>query len=242
MSPTKESHTGTSKNSRPIDGQDTSSKQDNNMEAIAAELSGTDLGQLINEYKNVVIAIIVLFILGAVSYVSWKSLKSSQHESARVEVMNFKKDILIPVQAKNKTITDLFTAYQQLVSTVGNGAILMEVTPEIMGLIRAEANSTGNNWVEAFSNAQKLCNKQDFCFLHFGLVTSNLLEEQGKLNEAFAATEVLVGNPYAVEDKLYFDLVRLSHQTNKLDKKEQYLGLLRKNHITSNYKVLAEQL
>lgn len=239
MSPTKVSTPDNSKNKHLIGGQDTSSNQTS--AAIAEELSRSDLGQLINEYKNVVIVVVVLFIVGAISYVGWKSLRASQHESARLEMMNFKKDILVPVQEQKKTLSDLYQGYQKMVSKATSGATLMEITPEVVSLLSGSETTSGD-WASTFQAAQKLCDKKDYCYLHFGLVLTNYFEEHGKLEQALESATALIGNPYVVEDKLYFDLVRLAQAANKLDKKSEYLEFLKKNHLSSNYKVLAEQI
>lgn len=224
---------------KPIDGQDTSTNSGS--EALAVELARSDLGQLINEYKNVVIFIIVLFIAGAISYVGWKSYKNAQHETERTELMIFKKDILVLAKEQKKSLTEVFNAYQDLLIKIKSGSALMEITPDILLLIREQPNDQ-NDWGKLFQSAQKLCEKNDFCFLHFGLVLTNFYEEKGKVDLAFDTAALLVGNPYAVEDKLYFDLVRLAKAANKSDKKTFYLDLLKQNHSSSNFKVLAEKL
>lgn len=241
MTLNKEPNTDSTKTKIPIGGQDTSSTF--KVDPIAAELSRTDLGQLINEYKNVVILIIVGFFVGAVAFVGWKSMKSSEQESARLEVMNFKSDFLTPVQETKKSLIDLHGAYNSLLSKVKTGSAIMELSSEVVTLIRKDNGANTNiDWIGSFQTAQKLCPKNDFCYLHFGLIVSNFLEDQQKFDAALEATTNLIGNPYIVEDKLYFDLVRLAHAANKIDKKNQFLDVLKKKHMTSNYTTLAEQI
>jgi hypothetical protein len=241
MSLNKETHTETPKKKLPINGQDASSNSV--ADPIAAELSRTDLGQMINEYKNVVILIVVAFLVGAVSYVGWKSMKNNQQESARTEVLNFRTNVLLPALEQKKSLADVHSGYTALVGKVQSGSSIMELSSEVVSLVRKDNGATANlDWINAFQSAQKLCDKNDFCYLHFGLIVSNLLEEQQKTEKALDEILSLVGNPYAVEDKLYFDIVRLAQMVNKLETKKQYLDLLKKNHMTSNYKTLAEQI
>ncbi len=237
----KETDNQSSTNKLPIGGQNTSTTRQ--FDPIAAELSKTDLGQMINEYKNVVILIVVAFLVGAVSFVVWKSMKNSEQEATRTEVINFKNNFLVPAQEQKKSLVDVHTAYAALISKANSGSAIMELSADIVALIRKETlANTNNDWVGTFQTAQKLCAKNDFCFLHFGLIVSSFFEEQQKFDNALEARLALVGNPFAVEDKLYFDIVRLAHAANKMDKKNQYLDLLKKNHMTSNYKTLAEQI
>ena len=236
MSPTKESTIVEAKNSRP-------SNKDNPAlgDAIAAELDRTDLGHLINEYKNVVIAILILFILGAFGFSGWKSWKANKHESSRQAILEFKNLELGPAKEKKKNTAELFSAYQSLLNKVTTPAVLMELTPDLMTIAR-DSTFENQDWIAVFKNAHDKCAKNEFCFLHFGLAAATLMEDNQKFADSLSMYQSLIGNPFAIEDKLYFDLVRVAKSANQNAQKNTYLDFLKKNHSTSNYKTLAEQL
>jgi hypothetical protein len=245
MSPTRETSKELNSDKKKKAMLDSASAQEatpNVSDVLAAELNQTDLGHLINEYKNVVIALVVIFIASAIGYASWKVSKSSSHASNREVISEFKNKFFIPGKEKDTNLNDLYTNYQDLVSKSKSGAALMELTPTLMDVLKKASGLSSNDWPSALKKAQDLCGPKDYCYLHFALASATILEEQSKIDEAIKTLEPLVGNPFVVEDRLYFDLVRLSGSVNNTEKKKNYLDILRKNHSSSEYKVLAEQL
>lgn len=226
-------HTDNAKNSTP---------QANLGEVLSAELEKTDLGHLINEYKNLVIAFVVFFILSAMGYTAWKAMKSNEYEQSRSIIEEFKKNNLDNIEPKEINLEKLYSNYRELISKIKNGNFLLELTPSILEGIKIKNAYTQNDWIGLFQNAKSLCSKADFCFNHFSSVLVVVFEEQGKIPEALKEYEGLVGNEYVVEDRLYFELARLSSKLNLVEKKKSYIDFLRKNHPSSEYKSLAEQL
>lgn len=211
-------------------------------EVLSSELEKTDLGHLINEYKNVVIALVVLFVVSALGYTGWKAKQSNDNEEARSLIVEFKKNNLDKVDSKNADSEKLYVNYQELVSKVKNGNLLLELSPQILDILRTKDAFKGNDWVSVFKKAQSLCSKGEFCYNHFTLILATIFEEQGIIAEALKEYEGLIGNEYVVEDRLYFELTRLSAKLNLVEKKKKYMDFLRKNHVASEYKILAEQL
>ncbi len=212
----------------------TTSNQSSNADSIIKELNKSDLGHLVVEYRNVVLALLVLFVVGAFSYAGWVSWKNDRHQKERSLILTFQQKYLTPATEKKLGAAALWPAFQELASKMSSGNVLMDQTRELVIIARQNLAEAGS-LVPIFMSLQSTCKKSEFCYFHYGVSAAVLMEDLGQHEQALTVYQSLIGSPFAIEDKLYFDLSRSANSAGKKDLLKTYLEYLRKNHASSNY-------
>jgi len=175
---------------------------------LAKEINQTDLGHLLVEYKNVVIAGFVLIVLAVAGYAGWKSYQENKSLTIREKVYTFSKDKVIALQEKKITLDAYAPEMMKLVEELNAPSAFMFLTRTLYSLLQDQkAYSTME---PIFLKLYNQSGKNEYSFNHYGITLAAIYENQNNYNGAITILNSLMDSTFKKEEKILYDLSRLA--------------------------------
>lgn len=153
-------------------------------QSLEETLNKTDLGHMIYEKKNLIGALLVAILVGAIGWMSVSNIKLSQKRKGSQQVFDFQNETWEKVKAGSLTPDDLVSKFEVLEDSAKSSAAMIPLALEISKFLsEKEAYESALSILNGVKNSNPLIN---FFIVHQRAI---LLEKTGKTDEAIGAIE-----------------------------------------------------